>query len=276
MGSFSDDVETLRVWRENNDRKSREIVKIWLATVEENLDSLGKDKFVVIEQVCIAALDCNELRVAEKCIDLLYKAFPNSSRVKRLQSMFCEAEERYDEALVILDGLIKEDPTNSAAKKRKIAILKSQGKISEAVKELTDYLKTFMADTEAWQELSEIYISENDFNKAAFCVEELILHNPHNHLLHQRYADIKYTQGGQENIEIAKNYYCQALKLNPNNIRALYGLYLTGTHSSVSKLPQKKKEASKLADWSIKEIEKKYAPIPTIPDLNDRLAALDI
>lgn len=83
-----------------------------------------------------------------------------------------------------------------------------------------------MADTEAWQELSEIYISENDFNKAAFCVEELILHNPHNHLLHQRYADIKYTQGGQENIEIAKNYYCQALKLNPNNIRALYGLYL--------------------------------------------------
>lgn len=53
-------------------------------------------------------------------------------------------------------------------------------------------------------------------------------------------------------------------------------LFQTGTHSSVSKLPQKKKEASKLADWSIKEIEKKYAPIPTIPDLNDRLAALDI
>lgn len=151
----------MRVWRENNDRKSREIVKIWLATVEENLDSLGKDsmyfinrltsnlkvkfsEFVVIEQVCIAALDCNELRVAEKCIDLLYKAFPNSCRVKRLQSMFYEAEERYDEALVILDGLIKEDPTNSAAKKRKIAILKSQGKISEAVKELTDYLKTYL------------------------------------------------------------------------------------------------------------------------------------
>lgn len=83
-----------------------------------------------------------------------------------------------------------------------------------------------MADVEAWQELSELYITEQDFNKAAFCVEELILHNPHNHLLHQRYADIKYTQGGVENLETARSYYSQALKINPKNMRALYGLYL--------------------------------------------------
>lgn len=83
-----------------------------------------------------------------------------------------------------------------------------------------------MTDLEAWQELSELYITELDFSKAAFCVEELILHNPHNHLLHQRYADIKYSQGGAENLEIARTYYFQALKLNPKNIRALYGVYL--------------------------------------------------
>lgn len=29
-----------------------------------------------------------------------------------------------------------------------------------------------------------------------------------------------------ENIEVARTYYSQALKLNPNNLRALYGLYL--------------------------------------------------
>lgn len=85
-----------------------------------------------------------------------------------------------------------------------------------------------MADTEAWQELSELYVTEQDFSKAAFCIEELILHHPHNHLLHQRYADIRYTQGGFENMELARAYYCQALKLNPSNLRALYGLYLVG------------------------------------------------
>lgn len=83
-----------------------------------------------------------------------------------------------------------------------------------------------MTDLEAWQELSELYIGEYDYGKAAFCLEELILHNPHNHLLYQRYADIKYSQGGTENLDIARIYYCQALKLNPGNIRALYGLYL--------------------------------------------------
>lgn len=87
-----------------------------------------------------------------------------------------------------------------------------------------------MTDLEAWQELSELYINEFDYTKAAFCVEELILHNPHNHLLHQRYADIKYSQGGSENLDIARIYYCQALKLNPKNMRALYGLYLVSSN----------------------------------------------
>lgn len=85
-----------------------------------------------------------------------------------------------------------------------------------------------MVDAEAWQELGELYLNENDYNKAAFCIEELILHNPHNHLLHQRLADIRYTQGGFENLELARAYYCQAVKLNPKNLRALLGLQMVG------------------------------------------------
>lgn len=33
-------------------------------------------------------------------------------------------------------------------------------------------------------------------------------------------------QGGIENMELAKSYYCHALKLNPDNMRALLGLIL--------------------------------------------------
>lgn len=33
-------------------------------------------------------------------------------------------------------------------------------------------------------------------------------------------------QGGLDNIELAKTYYSQAIKSNPNNLRALYGLFL--------------------------------------------------
>lgn len=51
-----------------------------------------------------------------------------------------------------------------------------------------------MVDQEAWQELCDLYLIEQEYAKAAFCLEELILHNPHSHLLHQRLAEIKYTQ----------------------------------------------------------------------------------
>jgi hypothetical protein len=39
-------------------------------------------------------------------------------------------------------------------------------------------------------------MQEQDYAKACFCCEELLLHNPHNHLYHQRVADIRYTMGG--------------------------------------------------------------------------------
>lgn len=50
-----------------------------------------------------------------------------------------------------------------------------------------------MSDQEAWQELCNLYMAEGEYGKAAFCMEEVILHNPHSHLIHQRLADIRYT-----------------------------------------------------------------------------------
>ncbi|MPC33655.1 ER membrane protein complex subunit 2 [Portunus trituberculatus] len=116
-----------------------------------------------------------------------------------------------------------------------------------------------MSDSEAWQELCDLYLKEGDYSKAAFCMEELILSNPHNHLFHTRYAEIKYTQGGLENMEIARSYFCQAAKLNPGNVRALYGLFMSCTQVlSSSKLSaQKKKETQQLATWALKEVSER-------------------
>lgn len=54
----------------------------------------------------------------------------------------------------------------------------------------------FMSDQEAWHELCDLYLQEQEYSKAAYCMEELILHNPHSHLIYQRYAEIKYSQVG--------------------------------------------------------------------------------
>lgn len=50
-----------------------------------------------------------------------------------------------------------------------------------------------MSDQEAWHELCNMYLAEGEFGKAAFCMEEVLLHNPHSHLIHQRLAEIRYT-----------------------------------------------------------------------------------
>lgn len=41
-----------------------------------------------------------------------------------------------------------------------------------------------------------------------------------------RFLQVKYTQGGLENLELSRKYFAQALKLNNRNMRALFGLYM--------------------------------------------------
>lgn len=59
----------------------------------------------------------------------------------------------------------------------------------------------FMSDQEAWHELCNLYMAEGEFAKAAFCMEELLLHNPHSHLYHQRLAEIRYTMVCQDYLQ---------------------------------------------------------------------------
>lgn len=98
----------------------------------------------ILEQVSIAAVDCSKMTIAKKCVKELHKEFPKSCRVRILESMIYEAEENYTKALQVLNDVIKQDITNSAARKRKVAIYKSLGRNPEAIKELTEYLKTYV------------------------------------------------------------------------------------------------------------------------------------
>ncbi|XP_055697873.1 ER membrane protein complex subunit 2-like [Phlebotomus papatasi] len=256
--SWSEVRDLFRKWREDNERKSEDVVNLWEAFLEDKQQKLGNERHLVLEQVIIAGLDCGRIEVAEACIKSLSVEFPGSLRVQKYRAMRLEALGQYDDALDLLDAIIRKDETNAAPRKRRIAIMKARGKTGEAIKELCDYLKKFMSDQEAWHELCNLYLAEGEYAKAAFCMEEVLLHNPHSHLIHQRLGEIRYTMGGIENIEIAKSYYSQAIKLNSYNIRALYGLYLCCGHISNSKATlSKRKDAQKLGQWALSQITEK-------------------
>ncbi|KAH9373268.1 hypothetical protein HPB48_005013 [Haemaphysalis longicornis] len=266
---WEDARETLRQWREENDRRSEETVELWRNVIARHVRKLGDEKWVVYEQVCIAALDCHEMALAKECLNKLDEEFPGSLRVKKLEAMQLEALEKYDEAFAAYEQLLGADEANAAVHKRRVSVLLSQQQVGEAVRELSDYLRRFMGDQEAWLQLSQLYLREQDLARAAFCLEELILCNPHNHLYYQRYAEalllslcfqIQYTIGNMETMELARSYFAQAVKLNPNNIRALYGLFLASSHigSHPKSSVQKKKDNQRYAAWASQQITKKY------------------
>lgn len=137
--------ELFRKWREDNERKSDDVVQLWETVLHDRVQKLGNERHLVLEQVIIAAFDCGRIEVADECIDQLSAEFPGSLRVQKYCAMRLEALEMYDEALKVLDDIIAIDETNAAPRKRKIAILKAKGKPLDAIKELCEYLKKYVS-----------------------------------------------------------------------------------------------------------------------------------
>ncbi|KAK2095399.1 hypothetical protein P7K49_026815 [Saguinus oedipus] len=133
--------------------------------------------------------------------------------------------------------------------------------------------------------LSAVFITAGIFcyAKAAFCLEELMMINPHNHLYCQQYAEVKYTQGGLENLELSRKYFAQALKLNNRNMRALFGLYMSASHiaSNPKASAKTKKDNMKYATWAASQINRAYQVSQEIekkeekPKKNSNMTSLD-
>ena len=80
--------------------------------------------------------------------------------------------------------------------------------------------------------LHELYLAHQQYKRAAFAIEELILINPMNYIYHLRAGEITYTLGVSERggshdqLLTARKYFAHALELKPGCLRALYGILL--------------------------------------------------
>ncbi len=63
--------------------------------------------------------------------------------------------------------------------KRRIALLKSLKKTTEAISALNQFLDSSPTDAEAWAELSDLYLSQGLYQQAIFALEEVILITPY-------------------------------------------------------------------------------------------------
>ena len=182
--------------------------------------------FDMKEQLCLAALDCGEYKVAQQHIEELQDCFSeDSTRVQLLTAKLMEAKGDFVKAKSLYDAMLQKNKANSMALKRLVAIHRSKGEYTEAVKALTDLLKMTQSDPSSWKEMLSLQIQLGNIDAACFCAEEVILSDPHSYLHHTKYAELRHSEGGEKNILCARRHYAQAVELNPKgNTRAMWGL----------------------------------------------------
>ena len=239
--------------------------------------SLGDaERLAALEQLCIAALDIGNISLAEYCLDDMQQATgggrgdssssslvtKESSRFRKLLGMCLEASCDYDGASAIYDKLLQENPSNAYASKRKYCILAAQSdKQDEAMKALNEYLSQHPGDISAWYTMADICLSVSDFQGAAYCYEEVLLGCPLDSNIHVKLGEAYCTAGGMSNVKLARKHLAQAIQLDPNNLRAWYGLIAAaeGYLEEVDKIPSKnssKKEAEEEGVIVAKELIK--------------------
>eukprot|EP01116_Phalansterium_solitarium_P021770 TRINITY_DN6916_c0_g1_i1.p2 TRINITY_DN6916_c0_g1~~TRINITY_DN6916_c0_g1_i1.p2 ORF type:complete len:295 (+),score=37.95 TRINITY_DN6916_c0_g1_i1:84-968(+) len=229
------------------------------------------------EQVFIAAIDVRDDLLSKDLMARMRAKFGHKSlRVRRLAGMQLEASRNFSEAEQIYADILKEDPANSFVMKRQIAIRKAVGDLPAAVKALNEYLKIFMADSDAWQELAELYIEQQNHKLAAFCYEELIMAAPQNFHLYSKYGEIRYTMGGYENLKIARKYFAQAVEMSgTKHVRSLLCLCMAAKAVAACKQGKADKENIDIHAWAFEKLKLLNAAHPNNLDLLGPIGVLD-
>ncbi|PFH33357.1 tetratricopeptide repeat-containing protein [Besnoitia besnoiti] len=184
---------------------------------------LGNALWGVLETVYVQALEYRQDRLARFCLQTLQQRWPGSARVKRLEGLALEAQAHWDAALARYEEMLEQHPHDPLTRKRVVAALKNRGRLSECIQMLFLHLDEFGTDAEAWQELGTIFAGEGRLAQAAFCFEELLVHEPLNILFLSVYAELQY---GLHRCRLSRQYAAYLVSLHPRNIRAFWTLII--------------------------------------------------
>ena len=121
--------------------------------------------------------------------------------------MLGEASGRLSQAESLYSRELDVAPDSQPILKRKVAMLKEGGDTLGALGLLRSYLATNQMDWQAWEESAELYLQLQLYQQAAFCLEEVLLHQPTSMGTHLVLADTLCTLGGAANLAAARQHY---------------------------------------------------------------------
>lgn len=188
---------------------------------------LDIDAYYYKEKLFYYALELKSLDKAEKLLFEFKKTFGNETKIIRMQTAYNEMLENYDLSLNTFKNLIKLNQDDRISLKRYLAIFKLKynlSNIKDYTEILNEYLKIYMDDVDIWAELSDIYLLTNNYNKALFCLEEILLFFPNNYMIYTKIGDILSSFNNTESAQNALKYYSQSILINPS-LNAFWGIY---------------------------------------------------
>jgi len=214
-----------------------------------------EETWATYENLFLSCLRTGDDKSARAILDKLISRFSDQNeRIIAYQTMYAESrvESEKDQVNLLRDigAMLEEDPTNMPLQKRRIALLTSIGRIPEATQKLVDLLQVSPTDAEAWAELADLYLVQNSYDQAIFCLEEVLLIAPNAWNVHARLGEVIYlstlpqasTNPGEAARALAEamRRFCRSIELCDNYLRGYYGLKLT-SKKLLDVLPQASK-----------------------------------
>ncbi|KAA8575364.1 hypothetical protein EYC84_004536 [Monilinia fructicola] len=192
------------------------------------------------ENLVMACLRTGDEKSARLCIKRLQERFGvENERIMAMRGLLCEVGAEDEAALEkVLDGYeqsLSKNPNNMPLFKRRIAVLKSLGKTSEAVTALNELLDFSPTDAEAWAELADIYVSQGMYPQGIFALEEVLLITPNAWNIHARLGEVLYIAAGVNDSSSEKylaeslRRFCRSIELCDDYLRGYYGLKLASS-----------------------------------------------
>jgi len=193
------------------------------------------ESWAIHENLFLSALRTGDEKAAAQILSRLESRFgEHNERILVLRGIYNEATAQTTGDLEkVFEGyekILREDPTNMSIRKRRVAVLKSLGRINDAITAITVLLQNSPTDVEAWAEASELYASQCAWGQAIYCAEEVLLTAPTSWSAHAHVATLHYLSTASNNppssseLSLALKHFCRAVELNEGYLRGFYGI----------------------------------------------------
>ena len=174
-----------------------------------------------------------ELKHYKESYAILINLIKNFGRERKLLRMYGEESEidpkGGDVPMRQYKSMMINDQNDNESIKKYIYFMKlsmdlnDKQSINDYIELWNLYLDAYMNDPEAYNELAQVYLMVNEYDKAIFCLEELLLHNQNDYKTLNKIGDIYCSKNNSADAKTAIKFYSRSILINPTP-RAFFGI----------------------------------------------------